>query len=287
MKLLRYWSVLAFVLIGNLGGWEAQAAVTCTASVTSIVKGYDPNATGDTVATGSYIVSCTRLASDPNTFSWQLGADNGQQPAGGGQNRVQSAAGNRYNYEIYRLTPYVNSNRWQDGGSTRFTGTINFGASLVGTATGSFDLRLAGPQTVRPAGTYTDVVTVTVRNSGGTMLSQTTFNVTIITNASCTLTSPPGNINLASTSFQVAAASASTNFGVNFTTGIPYDMALDATSGTLVGLNYTLALSQTSSNGTGVAQTFSISGNIAGGQAGTCATGSCSGSATRTLTITY
>jgi hypothetical protein len=36
-----------------------------------------------------------------------------------------------------------------------------------------------------------------------------------------------------------------------------------------------------------VAQTFSINGNIAGGQAGTCATGTCSGSATRTLTITY
>jgi spore coat protein U-like protein len=287
MKPLRYLSVVAFVLIGSFGGWEAQAAVTCTASVTSIVKGYDPNATGDTVATGSYTVSCTRLATDPNTFSWQLGADNGQQPGGGGQNRVQSPAGNRYNYEIYRLTPYVNANRWQDSGTTRFTGTINFGAALIASQSGSFDLRLAGPQTVRPAGTYTDIVTVTVRNSAGTMLSQTSFNVTIITNASCTLTSPPGNINLAYTSFQVAAASASTNFGVNCTTGIPYTMALDATSGTLVGLNYTLALSQTSSNGTGVAQTFSISGSIAGGQAGTCATGSCSGSATRTLTVTY
>jgi hypothetical protein len=36
-----------------------------------------------------------------------------------------------------------------------------------------------------------------------------------------------------------------------------------------------------------VAQTFSINGSIAAGQAGTCATGSCSGSDTRTLTITY
>jgi spore coat protein U-like protein len=261
--------------------------VTCTASVTSIVKGYDPNAIGDTVATGSYTVSCTRLASDPNTFNWQLGANNGQQP-NGAQNRVQmGAAANRYNYEIYRLTPYVNANRWQDGGTTRFTGTINFGAGLIASQSGPFDLRLPGPQAVDPAGTYTDTVTVTVRNSSGTMLSQTTFSVSIITIASCTLTTPPGNINLAYTSFQVAAAAASANYGVNCTTGIPYTMALDATSGTLVGLNYTLALSQSSSNGTGVAQTFSINGNIAGGQAGTCATGTCSGSATRTLTITY
>jgi len=284
MKALRCLAILAFALIG----WEAHAAVTCTASVTSIVKGYDPNAVGDTVATGSYTVSCTRLASDPNTFNWQLGANNGQQPGGGGQNRVQmGAAANRYDYELYRLTPYVNGNRWQDGGGTRFTGTINFGAALIASQSGPFDLRLPGPQTVDPAGTYTDIVTVTVRNGAGTMLSQTTFSVSIITIASCTLTSPPGNISLAYTSFQVAAASASTNFGVNCTTGIPYTMALDATSGTLVGLNYTVALSQSASNGTGVAQTFSINGSIAAGQSGTCATASCSASATRTLTITY
>jgi hypothetical protein len=273
------------VLLFSLAAAPAFAAVTCTASVTSITKGYDPNAVGDTVATGSYTVSCTRLATDPNTFNWQLGADNGQQPSGA-QNRVQNG-GNRYNYEIYRLTPYVNGNRWQDAAATRFTGTINFGASLIASQTGSFDLRLPGPQTVRPAGTYTDVVTVTVRNGSGTMLSQTTFSVSIITIASCTLSTPPGNITLAYTSFQAAPASASTTFKVNCTTGIPYDMALDATSGTLVGLSYTVALSQSSANGTGAAQTFSINGGITAGQSGTCATGSCSGSATRTLTITY
>ena len=283
MKALRFLTILAFILIGG----ETHAAVTCNASVTSITKGYDPNAVGDTVATGSYTVSCTRLASDPNTFNWQLGADNGLHNAGA-QNRVQmGAAANRYNYEVYRLTPYVNGNRWQDGGANRFTGTINFGAALIASQSGAFDLRLPGPQAVDPAGTYTDTVTVTVRNGSGTMLSQTTFNVSIITIASCTLTSPPGNINLAYTSFQPAPAAASANFGVNCTTGIPYDMALDATSGTLVGLNYTLALSQSASNGTGVAQTFSINGSIAAGQAGTCATGSCSGSAPRILTITY
>jgi spore coat protein U-like protein len=284
MNTLRF----LIILIGSLAGCAADAAVTCSASVTSITKGYDPNATGDTVATGSYTISCTRLASDPNTFNWQLGANNGLQPGGGGQNRVQMGGGaNRYDYELYRLTPYVNGNRWQDGGGNRFNGTLNFGAGLVATQSGAFDLRLPGPQPVDPAGTYTDTVTVTVRNGSGTMLSQTTFNVSIITIASCMLWSPPGNINLSYTSFQVAAASASTNFGVNCTTGIPYIMALDATSGTLVGLNYTLALSQTASNGTGVAQTFSINGSIAAGQSGTCGTAACSASATRTLTITY
>ena len=283
MKALRF----LLILISSFAGCAAHAAVTCNASVTSITKGYDPNAVGDTVATGSYTVSCTRLASDPNTFNWQLGADNGLHNAGA-QNRVQMGANaNRYNYEVYRLPPYVNGNRWQDGGATRFTGTINFGAALIASQSGSFDLRLPGPQAVDPAGTYTDTVTVTVRNGSGTMLSQTTFNVSIITIASCTLTSPPGNINLSYTSFQAAPAAASANFGVNCTTAMPYTMALDATSGTLVGLNYTLALSQSAATGTGAAQTFSVNGGIAAGQSGTCATGSCSGSATRTLTITY
>jgi hypothetical protein len=64
-------------------------------------------------------------------------------------------------------------------------------------------------------------------------------------------------------------------------------MALDATSSTLLGLNYTLSLSQTNATGTGLSQTFTINGSIAGGQSGTCATASCSGTETRTLTITY
>src|SRR5262245_51580525 len=197
MKILgRLVGTLASVLLG-FGVTPAFGAVTCNASVTSITKGYDPNVVGDTVVTGSYTISCTRLASDPNTFNWQLGANNGLQPGGGGQNRVQMGGGaNRYNYELYRITPYVNGNRWQDGGGNRFNGTLNFGAGLVATQSGAFDLRLPGPQTVDPAGTYTDTVTVTVRNGSGTMLSQTTFNVSIITIANCTLTSPPGNINL-------------------------------------------------------------------------------------------
>jgi spore coat protein U-like protein len=285
MKALRF----LLIPISSFAGCAAHAAVTCTASVTSITKGYDPNVVGDTVATGSYTVSCTRLASDPNTFNWSLGADNGLHNAGA-QNRVQlgGSAANRYDYELYRLTPYTNPNRWQNGGATRFTGTINFGAGLMASQSGAFDLRLPGPQPVDPAGTYTDTVTVTLRNATtNVIINMNTFNVSIPTIASCTLTSPPGNINLSYTSFQPAPAAASANFSVNCTTAMPYTMALDATSGTLVGLTYGLALSQAAATGTGVAQTFSINGTIAAGQSGTCATGSCSGSATRTLTITY
>jgi len=67
-------------------------------------------------------------------------------------------------------------------------------------------------------------------------------------------------------------------------------MALDSTSGAFstVQLNYTLSLSSGASTGTGLAQSFTIGGQIAGGQSGTCATATCSDTdSSHTLTITY
>jgi len=84
-----------------------------------------------------------------------------------------------------------------------------------------------------------------------------------------------------------AAANASTSFGVTCSTYLPYTMALDATSGTILGLAYTIGLSAPSGTGNGAEQTYTISGTIAAGQSGTCATGSCTASQARVLTITY
>jgi spore coat protein U-like protein len=165
---------------------------------------------------------------------------------------------------------------------------LSFGASLSASVSGSFDVVVYGSQTVQPAGTYTDTVTATLRNTANNATLDTTpFTVSVITTNSCQLYTPPGDISLSYTSFQVSAAAANTSFGVRCTTALPYTMALDATSGTIVGLTYTLALSQTSATGNGVIQNYSVNGSIAGGQAGTCATASCSGSQTRTLTVTY
>jgi spore coat protein U-like protein len=259
------------------------ATITCNVTATSISTVYSPTVATDNVSTGSYTISCTRLATDANSLAWSLAANNGQQ-AGGGNNRVQSAAGNRYAYDLY--TDSSHANKWQN--ATRFTGTLSFGASLSASVTGSFDLVVFGSQTVQPASTYNDTVTVTLRNTANNnTLDTSPFTVTVITTNSCQIYTPPGNINLAYTSFQASAATANTSFGVRCTTALPYTMALDATSGTIVGLNYTLALSQTSATGNGVTQNHSVNGSIASGQAGTCPTASCSGSQTRTLTVTY
>jgi hypothetical protein len=143
-------------------------------------------------------------------------------------------------------------------------------------------------QAVQPAGTYTDTVTVTLRNTANNnTLDTSSFSVSVITTNSCQLYTPPGDINLAYTSFQASAATANTSFGVRCTTALPYTMALDATSGTIVGLNYTLALSQTSATGNGVTQKLFGQRQYRGRAGGTCSTANCSGSQARTLTVTY
>jgi spore coat protein U-like protein len=265
----------------------AGAAITCSiTSVSSIAAGYNNTFGVDSVTTGAFTISCTRLSTDANTFAWQLGADNGLQPAGA-QNRA-AGGGNRINYETYRIDGggFPNGNRWQDAAATRFTGTISFGSSLSASTTGTFYLRIATGQNPA-AGTYTDTVTVTLRNSGGTALGTSSFTVAITVVAACQITSPPGDLTFTYTAGQIAPATASSTFAVRCTNGHAYTMAIDSTSNTLLGLNYTLALSQASASGNGASQTFTINGNIASKQYGTCSTATCSGTQTRTLTITY
>jgi spore coat protein U-like protein len=265
----------------------ANAVISCNIpQVTSITAGYNNLLGVASVTTGAWTISCTRASGDPSTFSWQLGADNGLQPAGA-QNRGANGA-NRINYEIYRNTTFTNANRWQDAATTRFAGTITFvGASLTATQIGTFYLRVPTGQNPA-AGAYTDTVTATLRDSLGNSLGVTaSFGVSIDVAAACQITVPPGDLNFTYTSFQVAAAAANTTYAVRCTNLHAYSMALDANSSTLLGLNYTLSLSSANATGTGLSQTFTINGSIAGGQSGTCATASCSGTETRTLTVTY
>ena len=269
-----------------LAAMNATAAVTCNVTVTAITVVYDPTSATQNVTTGSYTISCTRASGDPNTFAWQLGVDNGLAPRGGGGNRVTLGKAT-YNYDTYRTSPYSAGTLWGDTATTRFTGTLNFGASLTASTTGSFDIVMAGGQKPQPAGTYTDTVTATLRDGAGVAINTTTFNVTVLTISTCQLSVPPGDVSMTYTSFQAGAASGSSSFGVRCTTGVPYTMALDATSGTVLGLTYTLALSASSGSGIGETQTYNINGSIAANQGGTCGTGVCTGSQSRTLTITW
>ena len=120
-----------------------------------------------------------------------------------------------------------------------------------------------------------------------------TFNVNITLTTACTLATIT-DIDFAYTSFQVGAAAGSGGgFNVTCTNGVPYTFALDNASVTdaAVNLAYTLTL-PTPTAGTGASQAYTITGNMAGGQGGTCASlGSCTNGASanrqRTLTVTF
>ena len=102
-----------------------------------------------------------------------------------------------------------------------------------------------------------------------------------------------GDLTFSYTSFQTAVATAQTSFNVRCTDDLPFGLALDTLSATddAVDLAYTLTLSATTGTGTGANQSFDVDGEIAAGQAGRCATATCTNTAatnkTRTLTVTY
>lgn len=285
---------VAFAMGACLGSFEAIAAYTCSVTATSISTVYSPTVATVNESTGSYTITCSRLGSDPASFNYTLDANNGLQPAGN-QNRVRfGAPANRYNYEPYR-NPGCNG-EWRNTNGTDINGTFSFGASLTATFTGPFYLCVPGSQPVDPAGTYTDTVTVTLREDRpgfDPLLATSTFGVLVITTNSCQINVPPGAMTFNYTSFQGAPAAASNAFGVRCTTGLFYTMSLDATNvlDNAVNLNYTLALSATTANGNGITQNYAVNGTMAAGQGGLCATGICtnalSTNKTRTLTVTY
>jgi spore coat protein U-like protein len=105
------------------------------------------------------------------------------------------------------------------------------------------------------------------------------------------------------TSFQTTAATASGGtFNMKCTNTLPYKIGFtnvatpattDAVTDNAVNLAYTLGLSATTGTGSGVDQAYTVTGTMALGQSGTCATagGACTNSAatnkTRTIYVVY
>lgn len=117
------------------------------------------------------------------------------------------------------------------------------------------------------------------------------FNVTVNLTSVCSITSAPTPVAFNYTSLGAAATptAGSGAFQVTCTNNLPYTMALDATSGTFttVNLAYTLGLSAAGGTGSGAAQSYTVTGGMAAGQSGTCATATCADTSARTLTVTY
>jgi len=271
----------ALLVLGVLLPASVRAAITCSVSSSGFAAAYDPAAAATNITQTFFTVTCTRGATtDPTTVTYSVKADNGLYSVGQ-KNRAAFGA-NRISYDLY-TNPSCGT-QWR--GNTAITGTITFATTGTLSDQGNFWGCVPASQTGLAAGTYTDIVTMTMTYGSPQSTATGTFGVTINTPPVCTLTTAPGTITFAYVSFG-PTVNASTPYGVTCTLALPYTMDLDATSGTILGITYTLSLSSPSSTGTGYQQMFQINGNIAAGQSGNCGSSTCSGTQARTLTITY
>ena len=276
--LLRFLSITLALLASS----AVHAAITCSIASSGFAAAYDPASAVNNVTQSFFTVTCTRaLSSDPSSVNYAVTVDNGMY-ANGINNRAAYLT-NRIRYDVFKDSSCAT--KWK--GTTSISGTINF----VGTGTVSQQANYWGcilpGQTGLAAGTYTDTVTATLTyGPTPSLVALGTFGVSIATPATCSLSQAPGNVVFNYIAFG-AAVNASTTFGVTCTNWLPYSMALDTTTGTIVGINYSIALSAASGQGTGAQQSYTVDGTVAAGQPGTCAAAGCSGSWTHSITITY
>ena len=280
MKLRAWWMALALLLLlllllPQLG----HAAITCS-SITSpgITMSY-VNSTTTSVQT-SFTVTCTRgSAGDPASLAYTVKVGNGLNPASAGRNKVMNGAASLI-YDTYTTS----------GCGTQWSTTTTLNDSITwGAATGPLTRQTSywgcinTAQTATTAGVYTDTVTMTLTYGASTLTGS--LPVTIYAPAACTV-SPPSQFNMTYTAFSASAPALTKLWSATCTTGMPYTITLDSTSGTVAGLSYTVGLSSGSSTGTGSAQSFLATTTLAASQAGSCA-GSCSGTVTHAITVSY
>jgi spore coat protein U-like protein len=281
MKKCKLWCAAPCLMTLVTAMPSAQAAYDCTTTGSSLNVRYIQGTVVD--ATGQVSITCTRASGDPATNTYSVGINTGEPPAGRQYTRIGGTQ--TLNYNIYRESSYTST--WNNT-SRRVNGTINFGTGLITTFTLPYYLRI-NSQTGKPAGTYDDTaVNFRIRIPQTTTIAgEDSIAFYAVIDPVCTISAPPGNINLNYVAFSSSPVVANTNFSVNCTNQTPYTMSLNANSGAIAGILYNLSLSATTVNATGIAQNHSITATAPAGQAGTCPTGSCSGSQARTLTISY
>lgn len=275
----------------------ANAAITCSITSAGFSTAYVPSTAAQNITQGSFTVTCQRnLVGDPTTITYGVRNDNGLWETGF-QNRARiGASANYINYDLFANAAC--STVWRNNAANDIVDTI---PALTGFAPASKVTNwwgcVPGSQVVA-AGTFADTVTITARQGAagtGAIIATGTFPVSIVSPATCVISTAPANVAFGTYTALGTARTASSSFAATCTNLLPYTMSLDANSGVVVGLNYTLLLNNINTGGTntraatgsGVAQSFFINGTMPAAQAGTCASGSCAGSATRTLTLTF
>jgi spore coat protein U-like protein len=262
----------------------AHAVITCNVTSSGFNTAYDAARSTNTFVQTSFTISCGRVNGDPSSVDYSVTVN--QNPKG-----ALFIYANKNNYLIYGT--YKDANcavPWDSQKKNSFAGTLALGAT-GGTLTQTYWGCVTPLQTTAPAGTYIDQQVQMTLEYGPNLKTTTSgiFDVNIATPAICSISSPPGTVDFGTYEAFGIGKTASTSFGVTCTNYLPYTIAVDPTSGVIAGLNYTVTPRISSNTGIGVEQApLLIDGAMAGGQAGDCATASCSPLPNpHTLTVTY
>lgn len=296
-NLLR--TLCAFLLAAGAAGAMAQSCTITTAATLSSGTNYNPFAAGFNDTTGAFSITCTRPKGGSNKFpnTFYVGATNGLNYAGATRRLRLGASSSYLEYALYRTATGCTT-PW---GSATVADVYSLpNANTQGndvttspdplTSGTSFCFRITGGLNTAPPGTYSDTVQIAVAESPTVIwgTAAVTFQTTI--QPACQFLSTPSDMTLAYTSFQPGDATGTTSFELKCTNTTSYTVGFDAASGNLLGLNYTLGVSPPSGLGTGTPQPapgHTVTATVPGGQAGTCASGTCSSSVTRNVTISY
>lgn len=276
-----------------LGALPAQAAVSCSISTNPELKVIYATFWANVNLQGTVNITCTRAPSDPPNYNIWIAMDQGTN----GRTATVEGGTATIGYELFHSNGAAGT--WTNTGSVppgstnngAISDTLQFGQGTSDTASYVFYLRVPSWQVFKPAGVYVDALAVTIRrnNANGTIVAADTLPVYISVPRSCRFSTPPSPISINYPAFSPAAVTGVSNFALTCTQGTDYTIALDSTRSVIptVELAYSLSLSQTDATGNAVAQPYTVNISVDPGQAGRCAGSTCTGTDTRTLTVTY
>lgn len=293
MSLWKFMRLAAAGICSAVVSVNASAVLSCTISAApSPLSGtYDSTANLD--MQGSFTINCTRAKNDSKNQTFWIGLN---------QTASQTMAKPAPYADTLAYGIYSDVNRtalWTNGATGGVTISFAFGTSTAASTTVAFYMRANSGQTDKAAGSYSDTLNVTlnVTNSVGQNLGGTTLTTQASVPKTCSVDASAVSYAVSYQAFSSTPLVDSTQaVSVSCSKGTQATLTLDSTSGVIlpVALAYQLDFSASSSASTSGTSTsnavplsFPLTLTLPAGQAGTCSTGTCTGSDTRQVTITY
>ena len=287
------WPALAMTALTPQHAW---AAYSCSVTATSTGVLYATPNPQD--SQGVATLTCTRDSADATTLTYRLKADNGLNVAGTRRRVRLGATASYLNYSLTRAATCGNASNWYApaaGVTNVATGTLNFGAALTQSVNLTYCLRTrvgAGGNAAAPtAGVYTDTVNIFGQfpnSDAGALTAVAPITYSVGVTNQCVLNSFPKRMVLNYTAFSATPQVATQIFQLRCSNTLPWTATVSPAAATVLGLNYTVAVSpNVTTLGTGLNQPVSLTATIPAGQAGTCNTGTCTGTQAHTVIITY